>query len=124
MPFPRDYNAASDFIDRHAQSERSGHPAFIEGSRRLSYGALAAQSRKAAEVLTGALGLRREDRVALLLLDGLDYPPLFWGAIRAGVIPVPLNTLLSADQYTYILEDSRAGLVFASAPLLPVWPSL
>ena len=44
----------------------------------------------------------------------------FWGAIRAGIVPVPLNTLLTAEQYRYILADRRARVLFVSAALLPV----
>ena len=66
------------------------------------------------------LGLKREDRVAMIMLDTVDFPVLFWGAIRAGIIPVPLNPLLAAAQYRYILEDSRATVLFVSAALLPV----
>ena len=58
--------------------------------------------------------------VALLLLDTVDFPVAFWGAIKAGVVPVCLNTLLTAEQYAYILGDSRAKALFVSAPLLQV----
>ena len=54
----------------------------------------------------------------LLMLDTVDFPIAFWGAIRAGIIPVPLNTMLPAEQYAYILEDSRAEMVLISAPLV------
>ncbi|MGT2439702.1 AMP-binding protein [Bradyrhizobium betae] len=52
------------------------------------------------------LGVRREERVAMIMLDTVDFPVVFLGAIRAGIVPVPLNTLLTADQYAYILADS------------------
>src|SRR4029077_6380130 len=64
------------------------------------------------------LGLQREDRLALLMLDTVDFPVLFWGAIRAGIIPIPLNTLLPVEQFRYILEDSRAKALFVSPPFL------
>jgi 4-hydroxybenzoate-CoA ligase len=64
------------------------------------------------------LGLRQESRVLLLMLDTVDYPVAFWGAIRAGIVPIPLNTLLTPDQYRYIFEDSRAEAIVVSAPLL------
>ncbi len=119
MSFPRDYNAAADFIDRHVAAGRGDHPAFIDHERTLTYGGLDAASRKAGDMLTRTLGLRREERVALLLLDSVDYPAVFWGAIRAGVVPVLLNTLLAAAQYQYMLNDSRARVLIVSAPLLP-----
>ena len=58
--------------------------------------------------------------MALLLLDTVDFPVAFWGAIKAGVVPVCLNTLLTAEQYGYILGDSRAKALFVSPQLLPV----
>src|SRR6202000_2476414 len=85
----------------------------------LSYGDLQKQSFRAANMLR-RLGVRREERVALVLLDTVDFPVLFLGAIRAGIVPVPLNTLLTAEQYAYILADTRARVALVSEPLLPV----
>jgi 4-hydroxybenzoate-CoA ligase len=68
--------------------------------------------------LLATYSIPRESRVALLLLDTVDFPVAFWGAIKAGVVPVCLNTLLTPEQYTYILADSRAKALFVSAPLL------
>jgi 4-hydroxybenzoate-CoA ligase len=119
MEFPRDYNAATDFIDRHVEAGRGDRAAFIDHARTITYGGLADASRQAGDLLTRTLGLRREDRIALLLLDTVDYPVLFWGAIRAGVVPVLLNTLLAPPQYQYMLADSRARVLFVSAELVP-----
>src|SRR5204863_7348824 len=66
------------------------------------------------------LGVWREERAAMLMLDTVDFPVVFLGAIRAGVVPVPLNTLLTTDQYAYVLADSRARVLFISEALLPV----
>ena len=66
------------------------------------------------------LGVRREERVAMIMLDTVDFPIVFLGAIRAGVVPVPLNTLLTSDQYAYVLADCRARVLFISEALLPV----
>jgi 4-hydroxybenzoate-CoA ligase len=65
------------------------------------------------------LGIEPENRIALVLLDTVEFPVLFWGAIRAGIVPVLLNTRLTADQYRYLFEDSRAKAVFVSPELLP-----
>ncbi len=70
--------------------------------------------------LLAELGLRRENRVAMLMHDTVDFPVIFLGAIRAGMVPVPLNTLLTAEQYAYMLADSRASVLFVSAALYPV----
>ena len=66
------------------------------------------------------LGVRREERVAMIMLDTIDFPIVFLGAIRAGIVPVPLNTLLTSDQYAYILADCRARVLFVSEALYPV----
>ena len=113
------YNAASDLIDRNIAAGRGDKPAFIDRQRRLTYADLQRDTARVANYLRG-LGLRREERVALVLLDTVDFPVLFLGAIRAGIVPVPLNTLLTAEQYAYILADMRARIVFVSEPLLPV----
>jgi 4-hydroxybenzoate-CoA ligase len=113
------YNAAVDMVDRHVAQGRGGKVAFIDPARQLTYGELAESAARVGPML-GTLGLKREDRVAMMVLDTVDFPILFWGAIRAGIIPVPLNTLLTAEQYRYILEDMRAKVLFVSAPLLSV----
>src|SRR5690348_2073518 len=66
------------------------------------------------------LGVRREERVAMIMLDTVDFPITFLGAIRAGIVPVALNTLLTAEQYAYILADCRARVLFVSEALFPV----
>src|SRR5947208_16966086 len=66
------------------------------------------------------LGVRREERVAMIMLDTVDFPVVFLGAIRAGIVPGPLNTLLTSDQYAYVLADCRARVLFVSEALLPV----
>lgn len=117
MDYPRNYNAADDFIGRNIAKGLSEKTAFIDPDRSLTYGELDRDSNKAANLLTSH-GLEQEDRVAMLVHDTVDFPVIFWGAIKAGIIPVALNTLLSTDQYHYILEDSRAKALFVSAPLL------
>ena len=120
MPdYPRHYNAAADMVDRHLAEWRGPKPAFIDPARALTYEELALESNQAANLM-GALGLRREERVACILFDTCDYPVIFWGAIKAGVVPVALNTLLTAEQYRYILEDSRARALFISPQLYAV----
>ena len=113
-------NAACYFVDCHIEERRSDKPAFIESGsdgRSLTYGELAEKSGQMAEFYQG-LGIAREDRVAMITLDTVDYPVLFWGSLKAGVIPILINTLLSSDGYKFILEDSRAKVLFISAPLL------
>ena len=116
MEYPRDYNAASDLVDANAAA-RPDKAAFVDPARTLAYGELKASTNRMANLVT-AHGLGQEDRVAVLVLDTVDFPTIFFGAMKAGVIPVALNTLLAIDQYRYILQDSRAKALFVSAPLL------
>jgi 4-hydroxybenzoate-CoA ligase len=114
----RDYNAAVDFVDRNVAEGRGGKTAFVDPSRNMTYAELQDAASRIGPLLA-RLGVEPEDRIALVLLDTVDFPVLFWGAIRAGVIPVLLNTRLTVDQYRYLLEDSRAKAVFVSTALLP-----
>src|SRR3974390_1891721 len=113
------YNAASELIEPNIRAGRSDKVAFIDRERRLTYGERARETARLANLLC-RLGVRREERGALALLDTVDFPIVFLGAIRAGIVPVPLNTLLTADQYAYILADTRARIAFVSEPLLPI----
>ncbi|MGG5818956.1 benzoate-CoA ligase family protein [Falsiroseomonas sp. HW251] len=111
-------NAVTWFLDRHIDEGRGDAPAFADPHRSVTYAGLAEGSARVAGGL-GASGIDRERRLAMLMLDTVDFPALFWGAIRAGVVPIPINTLLPAEQVAYILQDSRAEALAVSAPLLP-----
>jgi 4-hydroxybenzoate-CoA ligase len=119
MNAEREYNVAVDFVDRNVHEGRGAKTAFVDPSRNLTYGELHEQVSRVGPMLA-RFGVERENRIALILLDTVEFPVLFWGAIRAGVVPVLLNTRLTADQYRYLLEDSRAKLAFVSTALLPV----
>jgi 4-hydroxybenzoate-CoA ligase len=113
------YNAVSWLLDRNVEEGRGAKLAFTDTISELSYGQLQAQTRRLANLLR-RLGARREERVAMIILDTVEFPIVFLGAIRAGVVPVPLNTLLTAEQYAYVLADCRARVLFVSEALLPV----
>src|SRR5215471_1549166 len=119
MSGEREYNAAVDFVDRNVAEGRGGKTACIDPSRNITYGELRDAAARIGPMLV-RLGIEPENRIALILLDTVDFPILFWGAIRAGIIPVLLNTRLTVDQYRYLLDDSRAKAAFVSAALLPV----
>ena len=112
----RPYNAAADFVDANVARGLGSKVAFVDPDRSLTYGELQARTCQFAAALK-RLGLRQEDRLLLLLPDTVDYPVAFWGTLRAGVIAIPLNTLLPADVYAYIMADSRATALVAAAPL-------
>ncbi len=117
---PERFNFAQHLLQRNAG--RADKAAFVDDNGGLSYGALEDRVRRLAAGLR-SLGLKREERVLLLMHDGLDWPVAFLGAIYAGVVPVAVNTLLTADDYAYMLEHSRAQAVLVSGALLPVLTS-
>jgi benzoate-CoA ligase family protein len=114
---PREYNAASHFIDRHLLEARGGKTAYIDDNGSYSYADLAARVNRAGNVLA-SLGVEMEQRVLLCVLDGIDFVALFWGALKIGAVPVPVNTLLTAADYDFMLRDSRAKALAVSATVL------
>jgi len=118
----RQGNAVAWFLDRHVAEGRGAGIVFTDPARSVTYAQLAEASARFAGGLRAA-GIGRERRLVMLMLDTVDFPAVFWGCLRAGVIPVPVNTLLSAEQVAYILEDSRAEAAVVSAPLLPALQS-
>ena len=112
----RPYNAVTDLIDVQVARGLGDKIAFTDSDRSLSYGELQARTCRFASALQ-KLGLRPEERLGLLLYDTVDFPVAFWGGVRAGIVVLPLNTLLNAEQYAYILGDSRTSAIVASASL-------
>ena len=106
-------SAALYFIDRHVHEGRGDKVAFREYPNGwvLSYGMMAATSDKIFGAF-GQVGIAREELAAMLVLDYLGFLQIFWGAIKAGVVPMPLNTLLAAPVYDAILRDRRASILF------------
>jgi benzoate-CoA ligase family protein len=117
VAIPRNYNAATDFIDRHLDEGRTENIAVIDDAGSYTYGELAARVNRAGNALT-ELGLRAGDRIGIALLDTIDFPAIFWGALKTGIVPVAINTLLTTDDYRYILADSRVRALIVSEPLL------
>ena len=110
------FNFAQHVIDCNAA--RSTKVAYRDDRADLTYGELADRVRRVAAALS-ALGVRREERVLLLMHDGNDWPVCFLGALYAGVVPVAVNTLLTADDYAYVLRHSRAQAALVSTALAP-----
>lgn len=113
---PAQFNFAGHLLALN--KPRATKTAYIDDQGSLSYGALDERIRRAANGLQ-TLGLRREQRLLLLMHDCTDWPVAFLGALYAGIVPVAVNTLLTANDYAYMLADSRATVVMVSEALLP-----
>src|ERR1700735_3935764 len=92
------YNAVTYLLDRNIDEGRADKLAFTDTVSELTYGELQRKTPRVANLLR-RLGFRREERVAMIMLDTVDFPAVFLGSIRAGIVPVPLHTLLSSEQY-------------------------
>src|SRR5438552_317617 len=120
LHFPREYNAAHDFIARNLAAGRGDNIAFVDDGGRYTYSELAARVNRCANALR-ALGLQPEQRILLALHDSIAFPTLFLGAIKSGIVPIAVNTLLTASDYHYMLSDSRASALAVSPALLPTF---
>ena len=114
---PQDFNVATWFVDRNVDEGRGASPAFRCEGRTLTYADVLDLTNRTGNVLR-ELGVAMEDRVLVLCLDTPEFIGAFWGAIKIGAIPVPVNTMMRADDYRYFLDDSRAKVAVISAPLL------
>ena len=113
-PLPERFNAASFFVDRHVAEGRAGRTAFRFTGRSITYGELADLVARAAGALAET-SLEAEQRVLLVLDDSPAFAAAFWGAARLGAVAVPVNTLMSAAEYEFLLNDSRARAVVVDA---------
>jgi benzoate-CoA ligase len=113
---PERFNFARYLLD--VNQRRASKLAYRDDKRALTYGELDQQVRRFATALL-ASGVRREERVLVLMHDTIDWPVVFLGCLYAGVVPVALNTLLTPADYTYVLAHSRAQAAFVSSALVP-----
>ena len=123
VSFPAAYNAAHDLLDRNLRAGRADKLAYIDDERSLTYAQLEEHSAAFAHGLL-ALGLQREQRLLLCMHDTVDLPVALLGAIRAGIVPVPVNTLLTQQDYAFLANDCRAPIAVVSAALLPLFESI
>jgi len=111
------YNAAETFIDAH-RGVRDDRIAIRSQGESVTYGELAANVDRAGNALR-ELGIELEQRIVILCADSPAFVYAFFGAIKLGAIPVPVNTLLTAHDLAYVLADSRARAIVVSSALLP-----
>src|SRR6185437_6903627 len=110
---PSRFNVAVPFIDRHLGEGRSAKAAIRTAHETVSYAELAERVNRAGNALL-ALGLKPGERLLMVVKDCPAFFYLFWGSIKAGIVPVPPNTLLRAPDYAYMFEDSACKLVVYS----------
>jgi benzoate-CoA ligase len=120
---PERYNVATDLLGRNLSAGRSDKVAVVDHERSTTYGELAEMAAKVGN-LFAELNVERENRILLCLTDTVDFPIAFLGAIQAGIVPVPVNTLLTSDDYEWMLADSRAKAVIVSAELADKWEAI
>ncbi|MEO0325946.1 MAG: benzoate-CoA ligase family protein [Myxococcota bacterium] len=109
------YNAAADLLGRHG--DRREAVAYLSGEDSLTFGELERRAKRFASALI-ASGVVPEQRVALILDDDFAFPVAFLGAVLAGVVPVPLNTLLTAEDLAGLLADMRAAAAIVDASFM------
>ena len=120
---PRDFNFAADVLQSNLAAGRANKAAYIDARGTHTYGRLADRVARFGAALRG-LGVKREERVLLALLDTIDWPTAFLGCLKAGIVAVPVNTLLTEDDYRFMLADSRAKCLVVSEALFPKFEKL
>src|SRR2546423_3019987 len=123
MEFPRNYNAAVDLVERNLTAGRASKVAFIDDAGQYTFAELAERVDRFGSGLQ-QLGLEMESRVLMAMVDTIDWPVAFLGSIKAGIIPIAVNTLLTTKDYEYMLSDSRAKALLVSEQLLPQFAPL
>jgi 4-hydroxybenzoate-CoA ligase len=118
FPLPEEFNAATYFVDRHISEGRAEKVAIECGDRRVTYLQMFESVNRVGNALKN-LGVRIEERIFLLLLDTPEFAASFFGAIKIGAVPVPVNTLLKPSDYEFLLNNSRARVVIVSDSLFP-----
>ncbi|MEJ8823169.1 benzoate-CoA ligase family protein [Variovorax humicola] len=115
MALPQTFNFAEHLFALNRG--RAQKVAYVDDHGAMTYGELEDRARRFASALLGA-GIRRDDRVLLLQLDSNDWPVSFLGCLYAGIVPVAVNTMLTADDYAYMLDHSGAKAALVSGALL------
>src|SRR5262245_11931618 len=105
LDIPELFNAASVFIDRHLTEGPGDRIALRWANQEIPYVQLAENVNRAGNALR-RLGVRPEERVLLAAFDSPEFVYSFWGAIKIGAVPVPVNTFMRSEDYTYLLNDS------------------
>ena len=116
---PETFNAATHFVDRHVHEGRGAKVAIECGNQRVTYEEVLDRVNRVGSYLRDELGVRPEERVMLLLLDGPEFIYSFFGAMKIGAVPIPTSTMWKSPEYAYVLNDSGARVLIVSQALLP-----
>jgi benzoate-CoA ligase family protein len=114
LQFARQFNVAVPFVDRHVEEGRGTRVAIRSVLEDVSYAQLAERVARCGNALR-RLGMASGARLLMVVKDCPEFFYLFWGAIKAGIVPVPLNTLLRSDDYKFVIEDSRCSAIAFSS---------
>ncbi len=116
---PAIFNAATHFVDGNVAAGRGSKVAIECGDTRITYEDVLRNVNRCGTGLR-RLGVAPEERVLLLLLDGPEFVYSFFGAIKIGAVPIPLNTMWKPGDYRHVIRDSCATVLIVSEELLPV----
>ena len=116
LSIPERLNAVAALVDVHVAQGRGAALAILCGTRAVTYAELHESINRTGNALTG-LGVRMEERVAILAPDSPEWVFAFFGAMKIGAVAVPMNTLLKPADYEYLLNDSRAQVLIVHASL-------
>ena len=116
---PETFNAVTYFVDRHAREGRGRNVAIECGDECVTYDEVRERVNRVGSALRDDLGVRAEERIVLLLLDGPEFIYSFFGAMKIGAVPIPTSTMWKSADYQYVLNDSRVRVLIVSEALLP-----
>ena len=117
------YNATADILDGNLEQGHSDKVAITTEVGEWTYADVAASANRAGNAFR-ELGVEVEDRVLMAVGDSPDFAATFFGAIKLGAVPVPVNTSLTQDEYAYLLGDSRAKIAVVSEPVADVFRAI
>lgn len=116
-PFPARFNLCDYYLDRNLREGRAQKVAIRCGERSTTYGELATRVRRLAAALRRA-GLRPEDRVLIVLPDGIEFAEAWFATLRAGGVFAMVNPLLHADAFESYLAYTKARVVVTHTDVL------
>jgi len=117
LEFPDHFNVVEPLVDSHLAQGRGNKAAILCGDETVTYRDLFERVNRVGNLLR-TLGVRMEDRVAILMPDSPGCVYGFFGAMKIGAVSIPMNTNLLPKDYEYLLNDSRARVLIVHSTLL------